>query len=217
MKKNLFQFSLCAVLCLTATQAMAQSASEQKAYGGLEYAWVKFKDQTSIASILVSSLGGTATSTQDTGVGVGRFYGGYAFTENLGAEIGYVTSSKANATYSGVARNGVAYSGNATYEVSGFDYAAVIRPSKASGMNGLFFKLGGHSLSGDSTVRVVTGAGSGAASSSVSGSGTLYGFGYESDISPKMAVRFAYTNYSKIAGVSGSDANIYTVGVNFKF
>lgn len=217
MKKNLFQFSLCTILCLAATHAMAQNASEQKAYGGIEYAWVKFKDQTSIASVLVSSVGGTATSTQDTGIGVGRFYGGYAFTENLGAEIGYVTSSKANATFSGVARNGVAYSGNATYKVSGVDYAAVIRPSKASGMNGLFFKLGGHSLSGDSTVSVVSGAGAGAASSSVSGSGTLYGLGYEADISPKMALRFAYTNYSKIAGVSGSDANIYTVGVNFKF
>ena len=116
-----------------------------------------------------------------------------------------------------MSRTGVAYSGNATYKVSGFDYAAVIRPSKDSGINGLFFKLGGHSLSGDSSVSIVSGAGAGAASSSVSGSGTLYGFGYETEISPMMVARFGYTNYKTIAGVSGSDANIYSVGVNFKF
>ena len=217
MKKNLFQVCLSAVFCLVSTQSIAQSNVEQKVYGGFDFARVTFKDQTSIASILVSSVGGTASSTQDTGVSISRFYGGYGFTENLGAEIGYVTSSQANATFSGVSRTGVAYSGTATYKVSGLDYAAVIRPSKASGMNGLFFKLGGHSFTGDTSVRIVSGAGAGAASSSVSGTGTLYGFGYEADISPTMAVRYAYTNYKTIAGVNGSDANIYSVGVNFKF
>jgi OmpA-like transmembrane domain len=217
MNKNLFQVCLSAVFCLISTQSIAQSNVEQKVYGGFDFARVTFKDQTSLASILVSSVGGTASSTQDTGVSISRFYGGYALTENLGAEIGYLTTSQANATFSGVSRTGVAYSGNATYKVSGLDYAAVIRPSKASGMNGLFFKIGGHSLSGDSSVNVISGAGAGAASSTVRGSGTLYGFGYETDISPKMAVRFGYTNYNKIAGVTGSDANIYSVGVNFKF
>ena len=60
------------------------------------------------------------------------------------------SSTTATASFSGVARNGVAYSGNASYQVSGFDYAAVIRPSISSGMRGLFFKLGAHSFSGDS-------------------------------------------------------------------
>ena len=170
-----------------------------------------------MASVLVSSVGGTASSTQDTGVGIGRLFGGYAFTENVGAEIGYVTSGAANATFSGVARNGVAYSGTAQYKVSGVDYAVVLRPSKATGLNGLFFKLGGHALSAENEVRVVTGAGSGAATSTVSGSGTLYGVGYEADLAPNLALRVAYANYSKIAGVSGSDANIYTVGITFKF
>lgn len=217
MNKQFLQVGLGMAAFLIAAPSIAQTSTEQKAYGGVEYAWVKFKDQTSIASVLVGSVGGTATSTQDTGISIGRFYGGYALTENLGVEIGYVMSGTANATFSGVARNGVAYSGNAQIKVSGVDYAAVFRPSKASGLNGLFFKLGGHSLSGDTTVSLITGAGSGAASTSVSGSGTLYGLGYEAEIAPNMAVRAAYTTYSKIAGVSGSDANIYTVGLNFKF
>ena len=51
----------------------------------------------------------------------------------------------------------------------------------------------------------------------MSGTGTLFGIGYDSEISQNMNVRYAYTNYNKIAGVTGSEANVFTIGVNFKF
>lgn len=195
----------------------AQDSGDQKTYFGAEYAFVKFKDQSSIASVLVSSVGGSATSTQDTGITVGRFFGGYSFTENLGAELGYITSSVANATFSGVSRSGVSYSGTAQYKLSGVDYSAVLRPDKSSNLNGLFFKLGLHSITAQNDVSVITGSGSGAASSKVSGTGTLAGIGYEQTISPNTAARYSYAIYDKIAGVSGSSASLYTVSVIYKF
>jgi len=217
MSRILSNFFLTLGLCCIGSGAFAQQVPDKKGYVGAEYSWVKFKDETSIASILVSAVGGSASSTQDTGISIGRFFGGYSFTENIGAEVGYVVSGTANATFSGTASNGTSYSGTASYKLSGLDYSALVRPSKSSGLNGLFFKLGGHSLSGTNTVTLTTGSGSGAASSTVSGSGTLYGLGYDANISRDTSLRLGYTVYNRVAGVSGSDANVLSVGVAFRF
>jgi hypothetical protein len=203
--------------CLFLANSYAQDSADQKSYVGAEYAFIKFKNQSSIASVLVSAVGGSATSTQDTGITVTRFFGGYSFTENVGAELGYIASSTANATFSGVSRTSVSYSGTAQYSLTGVDYSAVLRPEKASSLNGLFLKLGMHSISAQNNVSVVTGSGSGAASSKVTGSGTLVGIGYEQTISSNAAARYSYSIYDKLAGVSGSSASFFTVSVVYKF
>ncbi len=215
-------FAIPSALALTATMltsslALAQSAEPSKGYLGVEYGAVKFKDQTSVASALVSAVGGSASSVQDTGISVGRFFGGINLTENVGAELGYVMSGTANATFSGVSRTSVAYSGSASQKISGFDYSALIRPSVSTGLNGVFMRVGGHSLSIQTDVSIVTGSSSGVSGSTTSGTGSLIGIGYDGKINDKLDFRIAYTSYNNVAGISGNDSNLWTVGLIGRF
>ncbi len=196
---------------------MAQDAAPAKGYLGVEYGAVKFKDQTSVASALVSAVGGSASSVQDTGISVGRFFGGINLTENVGAELGYVMSGTANATFSGVSRTSVAYSGSASQKISGFDYSALIRPNVSTGFNGVFVRVGGHSMSIQTDVSIVTGSSSGVSNSTTSGTGSLIGLGYDGKINDKLDFRIAYTSYNNVAGISGNDSNLWTIGLIGKF
>lgn len=206
-----------AVISLCATSALAQDTNATKGYFGAEFGSVTFKDQTSFATVLVNAVGGTATSTQDTGVNVGRIFGGLAVNENFGAELGYIFTNTANATFSGVSRSAVAYSGSATQKTTGFDYSALIRPSQSTGLNGLFLRVGGHSLSTQASVSLVTGSSSGASSSTTSGTGSLLGIGYDAKINDKLDFRVAYTGYNSVAGVSGNDLSLLSIGLIAKF
>lgn len=206
-----------AAVSLCATSSFAQNSTAAKGYVGAEFGSVQFKDQTSIAPALVSANGGSATSTQDTGVTVGRFFGGLTITENFDAELAYINTGTANATFSGVTRTAVAYSGSATVKITGFDFSALIRPSQSTGLNGLFVRVGGHSLSAQTDVSVATGTTSGAASSTTSGSGALLGFGYDGKFTDKFGYRVAYTAYNSAAGISGNDISMFSVGLIARF
>lgn len=206
-----------AVLGLCATSSFAQEANFSKGYFSFEYGTVKFKDQQSIASALVNAVGGTATSVQDTGTTVGRIFGGMNFTENVGAELGYIIAGTANASFSGVSRTAVAYSGSLTQKTSGFDYSALVRPSINTGYNGLFVRLGGHTISNTTEVTIVTGSSLGITGSTTSGTGSLIGVGYDGKINNQLDYRIAYTAYNSIAGVSGNDITYLSFGLIAKF
>jgi len=205
------------VVGLCTTSSFAQNASPSKGYLGFEFGSVKFKDEQSIASGLVNAVGGTASSSQDTGTTVGRLFGGMNLNENFGAELGYVMSGSASATFSGVSRTSVAYSGNATQKTTGFDYSALVRPNVSTGYNGLFLRVGGHSLSTKVDVNIVAGGSSGVNSSTTSGTGSLIGFGYDGKINDKLDFRVAYTSYNSVAGISGNDTSLISFGLISKF
>lgn len=217
MKKFIQTAAAVTLIGLCATSSFAQDAKTSKGYVGAEFGSFRFKDQTSIASGLVSAVGGSASSTQDTGMTVGRFFGGLAITENFGAELGYITSGSASGTFSGVSRSAVAYSGSATIKVSGIDYSALVRPSQSTGLNGLFLRVGGHSLSTQTDVSVATGTTSGASNTTANGTGSLFGVGYDAKITDAFGVRVAYTTYNSVSGVSGNDVSLFTVGLLAKF
>lgn len=216
--KHILKFTISAtVISLCATSSFAQDANPSKGYMGAEFGSVKFKDQTSIATSLVNVVGGSATSVQDTGVSVGRFFGGLTVTENFSAELGYIYTGTANASFSGVSRTSVAYSGTASQKTTGFDYSALIRPNQSTGLNGLFLRVGGHSLSTQVDVSLATGSSSGATSATTSGSGSLIGFGYDGKINDKLDFRVAYTRYNTVAGISSNDASLLSFGLIAKF
>jgi hypothetical protein len=70
-------------ISVCATSSFAQNGDASKGYIGAEFGSVQFKDQTSIASGLVGAVGGSATSVQDAGTSVGRFFGGLTVTEKF--------------------------------------------------------------------------------------------------------------------------------------
>ena len=188
-----------------------------KPYLGFDYGTAKLSDETtSVATSLVSSLGGSATVTQSSSITNYRFFGGYDLTENLGLELGYSKSSDVTFGISGTAGStysNVSYSGSYTTAISGLDYSMLLRPSIASGLNGLFFRIGGHNLTSKTSGSITVSTTTVASSTSESGNGLLYGFGYDTKIGKDLDFRLEYRKMNDIAGDSSLYASFYTVGI----
>lgn len=200
----------------------AQSQSlKSKWSAGIDYGSAKVQNQTTeAATSLISALGGSVSVTQSSSVSNFRMYGGYTLDENLGFELGYNNTSDVNLTYSG--RTGstysnTAYSGNIGLKFTGFDYSALIRPSIASGWNNMFFRVGMHNFDAKVSGTITVSTTNVAYSSTTSGSGPMYGIGYDTKVSDDIDLRAQFTRLSKIAGTSGADANMYMVGIRKSF
>jgi hypothetical protein len=148
---------------------------------------------------------------------LGDSSGGSQSPKNFDAELAYISTGAASATFAGISRTAFAYSGRATQNTTGFDYSALRRPSLSTGANGLFVRVGGHSLSTQVDVSLLAGSTAGVSSASTSGTGSLLGFGYDGKFADKFGCRIAYTSYNSVAGISGNDVSLLSVGFVIKF
>ena len=200
-------------IALASIASFSAYADQGKTYWGGEFGISKLDDQTgSITSGLVSAVGGAATATQDSNISTFKILGGYRYTENLDLEVAYFQSGTANLNFNGVSRGAVAYTGNASLKFSGFEYAANVRPSVASGWNDLYFRVGGHSSKLESNVSINANAVSASSGKSYSGTGTLYGVGYDQKFNETTKVRYSVVKYSKMGGESDSGGTVYSIG-----
>jgi hypothetical protein len=201
---------------IAAAAALSFSAQAQTGfYIGAEGGAASIKDQSgALARGLVNELGGSATVTQDTGVGFARFYGGYQINKFVAAELGYLQTSEANANFSGTGNGG--YTGNVKLSVSGFDVSAVIKPFEQAGVNGLFFRAGLTSYEQKVSVTASANGRAAAGTDTYSGTGTLLGVGYDLPAGPG-TVRFQLTTLQKVGGESDSDSTAMSVGYRYAF
>lgn len=162
---------------------------------------------------MVTLLGGSIASTQETSVQNLRLLGGYKVNENFAVEVGYVNSSKWDMSFSGTSGGSVSYSGNGNFSFSGVDVSAVLRPSIASGYNNFFAAVGVHSYKVKLGLGFNVGGTAYTSNTSESGTGTLFGVGYDMNIDKGMDLRFAVTRLNKLAGQSGSNTTNYGVGL----
>lgn len=209
--------ALVASAALVMTIASQAQTFEQKPYFGFEVGSATVEDATGPAtSSLVAGLGGTATATQDSTIQSYKLIGGYKYSENLDFEVGYLKTSSLDMNFSGVSRGNVAYSGGISLKLSGYEYAAILRPNVDTGWNNAYLKIGGHKLDGDLDINVRAGNVSAADSASTSGNGTLFGLGYDHPLDKKTSLRFALTEYKKIAG-EDITARFVSVGAIYKY
>ena len=134
-------------------------------------------------------IGGLSTDKSATG---GKIYGGYAFTPNFGLEAGYASLGKFDSAAGSVKADGFFADAVGTLPLgSGFS---------ALGRVGLFNGKLDSSLAGDDR-------------------GTSYkvGAGLQYDFDPRLAVRGEWERYRFDALGSKSNADMYSVGVNYKF
>jgi OmpA-like transmembrane domain len=165
------------------------------------------------ANGLVATNGGSASVTQNRDISVGRIYTGYKITENFDVEVGYFASGNVSYRFSGVSSGNTAYAGTADVAAKGIDYSILMRPNISTGWNSAFLQVGGHSSK--ETVDVY-GTNIRGGKSSASGTGYLYGAGYDLNIAKDIDIRLKATYLNKIAGTS-DDATIYSVGVIGRF
>lgn len=162
---------------------------------------------------MVNAVGGSIVSTQETSVQNLRLLGGYKVNENFAVEVGYVNSSKWDLNFSGTSGGSVAYSGNGNVSFSGVDVSAVLRPSVASGYNNFFATIGVHNYKAKVGVSFTVSGTAYTSNTSESGTGTLFGVGYDMNIDKGMDLRFAVTRLNKLAGQSDSNTTNYGVGL----
>lgn len=211
------QKTAAAVLFALAASASFAQTSVGQTYFGFEFGSSKVDDATgTLTTSLVAGLGGSASATQDSSMSTFKALLGYKHSENVDLEVAYLKSSDINLTFAGSTRNSSSYAGTATQSLSGLEFSANLRPDVSTGWNNAFVKLGAHNFTADYSLKVTSGSASIATSGSDSGTGTLYGFGYDYPISSGSNVRIAYTKYSKVAGedISGS---VIAVGFTKQF
>lgn len=215
------RFKLVAIAALLANSvgsAQAQNNPTESFYGGLEVGRARVSDQTGAFSRqLVTLVGGRSTATQGSSINDYRIFGGYKLNENINFELGYLQTSTLGLNFAGVASNATAYAGSSTVKFSGFDYSVLLRPNVSTGMNGLFLRLGGHSLSSAQAFTLTGAGGTVSASNNQSGTGLLFGVGYDIGIAKNIDIRVSANRLNKIAGQSDGSATVYSVGVLTRF
>ena len=211
-----FSKSILAVALLAVSSSTF--AFEAKPYFGIEVGSTKVDNASGpVAAELVTALGGTATATQNTTITATQLVGGYKATENVDVELAYVNTSKLSLNFSGVSSGSVAYAGAIGMKISGFSYSVNLRPSVSTGFNGAFLKIGGHNFDADLTTSLSAGSVAVASSSTISGSGTLFGVGYDIPLDNASDVRVSWTKYNKVAGESDISAKFLNIGYIRRF
>ena len=134
-------------------------------------------------------IGGVSTDKSATG---GKIYGGYSFTPNFGLEAGYATFGKYKSAAGSVKADGFYADAVGTLPLgNGFS---------ALGRVGVFNGKLDSSLAGDDR-------------------GTSYkvGAGVQYDFDPKLGIRGEWERYRFDALGAKSNADMYSVGLNYKF
>ncbi len=172
----------------------------------------------------------TGSYKQDKSANVGRIFLGYKLNENLSFEAGYNKSASFKISGSGIVddyftpnptpninsdlllnSSSFTIAGNLSY--SGLDFSTLLRPSKSTGLNNFYVRLGIHNFTAKGTVTT----GDQSENIKESGMGTLLGFGYDMPINNKLDIGLGAVRYNKIAGMSDANGTVISAGLKIKF
>ena len=166
---------------------------------GVEIGWSPVDlEAEKTAQELANLSGSTVVVTYDAGSFVGRIFGEYGVSSNLGLEVGYFQTSSADAKYT-IGSD----SASESYDASGLDVSAVFRSS-----DGFFGKVGMHSSTVDGAASLVIGGTTYAVTGSRDGGGALFGLGFEED-----GIRYSATHYLDVGDTT--DYTLFSVGFLF--
>lgn len=190
-------------MALSAQSVFAQTA-DNGVYVGLEGAYAIAKS--------MDPPNGARKTSETTGVAALRALVGYEFNQNLAVELGYFATDDFK-------QSGVALSGGATYDekinVKGVDLALLYKLTEFA--PGLFLKAGATHTKLSASATDSIGLVSEESNASTSGTGYLFGLGYEFTVMPQVGARLSYTRYEKLGGESDNALNVFSAGVKYKF
>ena len=153
------------------------------------------------AQTIANLSGSTVTYTSDTGTWVGRLFGDFEISDNIYGEVGLFISGDVTAKYT---LSGATAS--EAYSANGLDFSGVLKSDE-----GFFVKGGVHSSTVDGQANITISGTTYAANAAASGTGALFGFGFEAED----GTRFGYTFYSSLGGLSDADIGFLYSGIKF--
>jgi opacity protein-like surface antigen len=205
--KNLMKKILLATALLAASSAFAQTTSPASFYAGIDGNYLDLRLPKD------SPPGGfNGRYELKNHASAFRLFGGYQFNPNWAMELGYLSSS------SFTMRQSDSFGTvDSDMKLSGLELSGVYKFTDA--VPGLFLKAGVTRFKAKGSTRD-TAAGTGVVTidnGSVSGSGFLYGIGYEAPLSGQLSGRIGYTRYQKVAGESEANVNAVYLGLKYNF
>ena len=203
------------LLCLLSNYVYADEKKDEivpqsKSYFGIDagYAFVDLKAEET-AQDIANLSGNSVYYEEDQAALYMRIYYGHAISDSLDLQAGYFNTSDITAKY---------YIGtdsaSESYEASGFDASFKYRPSID---DGIYAKIGVHysELTGSASV-TIGGTTYDIASARSSGTGLMYGFGYDFGRNENgSGWKIGYDFYDTIGGIVGADFGLLYLGYNF--
>lgn len=185
--------SICIASITAALFALPAAAQEAGFYAGISVGQAKARDTCNVMPAGISCDDATTTW---------KLVGGYQFSRNFAAELGY-TNRLAHATASGF---GLAE------EIKSSAFELVAIPSYPLGDLSLFGKLGVYAARTDDTTNF-------AGSESVSNTDFTFGLGVGYQFSRSFGARVEWQRYSKVGGgdIGKADIDALNVGVLYRF
>tara|TARA_B100000989_G_scaffold271366_1_gene228075 strand:+ start:458 stop:1057 length:600 start_codon:yes stop_codon:yes gene_type:complete len=155
------------------------------------------------AQSIANSSGSTVTYAADTGTWLARLYTDVEIAESLYIDVGFFLSGSIDAKYT---LSGV--TATEGYSANGIDASLVL---KEGDKEGFFIKGGIHSSTVDGKASITISGTTYAANAASSGTGFLFGGGYDFADSS----RIGYTFYSDLGGLSKADLAYIYYGYRF--
>ena len=194
-----------------ATGANAQATSNNNTYfsasGGFGFVDVS-EYAAAVAQLGANALGETVYYSYDRATWAGKGFFGYEFNDNVNFEVGYFMTGDIDIKYSIASGAAIeeAFSG------SGFDYSLKYDFND----EGLYARLGRHSSElENSATLTLNGTAFATTTVSTSGSGNLFGLGYEMKKADGSSTFYGYDLYQDVGGSSGADFGYLYYGVSF--
>ncbi len=162
-----------------------------------------------IASIsaIATPTNGVKTSETNEAAAL-RALVGYQINKNFAVELGYFATDDFKQDGTDRSRT-VRY--NLKADVKGADLSVIYKFTEF--VPGLYLKAGAT----HSKVSASLSQPAGNSSGSVSGTGYLFGLGYEFAVAQNVGINVGYTRYEKLGGESDNKMNLYSAGVKYKF
>lgn len=204
MKTKLLASAVLAALFVAPVQA-------QQTYFGLDLGVSSVdrdKELNRDLADLQDVLGGAAVSGKlDQSTSVFRIHAGHFVMDNLAIEAGYFKTGSYDGTYRVLSGLAVGTRITSSVEVTGFDISANYF------IGGFYVKGGLHNSKVESEARVLGES----FSDDESGTGFLFGLGYQGSFSEELGYRVSYTYMDSIAGESDVNSGNFTAGLIYKF
>lgn len=209
--KRMF-FPMKRFIALTALGLAPLLVSAEGVYGGISIGQTTVPTTTDgrlFAEAIAEITHGSVTEYTDSKqLSNWSILGGYKLNESLAVELSYGEIKTKKYSF----MTDTSYGANTESNYKGFSLGIVVRPPIDTGLNRLFGVIGVHNYTAKgSGVSWSAGTFSDNGSTSVSGTGSLYGFGYDLDISKNTSLRFDVRRMNKVAGTS--DANFTNLNV----
>lgn len=196
---------LLATALLGASSAFAQAAPPSQFYVGLDGASQKLKFSDDVP-------GGPATPGEfSNSKTTARLFGGYQFTPNWALELGYSSTN-----YS-INVDDIDERSSGNIRLKGLDLGVTYKFTEF--VPGLFVKAGISRFKARASGSGVdkTNGSTFTVDGAPSGTGPMFGIGYEANLAGKLDGHVGYTQYNKVTGDSDVKLRMYYVGLKYRF